>query len=202
VEESMFNFLKNVKNLAVMAVSSNFNWLVDNRNLITNVTKIIVLTPPANQRELKRQYRGSDIYFKYIDEMKEAAEICDCVMFVNVAQDFINMYLSHANKYGNLKYIIMNKGINGSFKCISSVNINGCEYDVLDIKEQNIIPAVPKSIPIPVEAPKEIITKAKEEPIAVAQKEETKEIESKTEEKTGHKDAIIDKKKSFGRGKK
>lgn len=198
----MFNFLKNVKNLAVMAVSSNFNWLVDNRNLITNVTKIIVLTPPANQRELKRQYRGSDIYFKYIDEMKEAAEICDCVMFVNVAQDFINMYLSHANKYGNLKYVIINKGINGSFKCISSVNVNGCEYDVLDIKEQNIISAVPKSIPAAVEAPKEITTKAKEEPIVVAQKEETKEIESKIEEKTGHKDATIDKKKSFGRGKK
>lgn len=129
----MLNLLKNVKNLAIVATSSNFNWLVDNRNLISNVAKVIVLTAPALQKELKKQYRGSDVYFKYIDEMAEAAQICDCVMFVNVTKDIEKEYLRLAKKYNVLQYVIVPRGSDYNNLIIGRPIVNGCEYEMFNL---------------------------------------------------------------------
>lgn len=188
------DFLKNVKNLAIVAASSNFNWIVDNRNLISNVAKVIVLTMPALQKELKKQYRGSDIYFKYIDEMAEAAQICDCVMFVNVTKDIEKEYLRLAKKHGMLKYVVTPKGSDYNNFIVGRPIVNGCEYEMFDV---NLPPAIREE---PIEyrlkatpSINEVIAPIAEVAIVPPIIEEPKKEEPKEEIKS---------KKPFGRGRK
>lgn len=182
----MFNLLKNVKNLAIVAATSNFNWLVDNRNLISNVAKVIVLTAPALQKELKKQYRGSDIYFKYIDEMAEAAQICDCAMFVNVNKDIEKEYLRLAKKHNILKYIIVPKGSDYNNLIVGLPVVNGCEYEMLDITKFSIAPDKPI-----------VIEYIGAEPFV-----SKKEVEDKSIKEGPKKEEEIKVKKPFSRGKK
>jgi len=190
----MLNFLKNVKNLAIVSASSNFNWLVDNRNLISNVAKIIILTAPALQKELKKQYRGSDVYFKYIDEMAEAAQICDCVMFVNVTKNVEKEYLRLAKKHGMLKYVVAPKGADYNSLIINRPIVNGCEYEMFDV---NLPPATREEpIEYRVKATpltNEVIAPIAEVAIVPPIIEEPKKEEPKKEIKS---------KKPFGRGRK
>jgi hypothetical protein len=192
----MFNFLKNVKKLSIVAVSSNFSWLIDNRNAIKNIEKIVVLTPPTIQRELKKKYKGSDVYFKYVDEMKEVAQICDCVMFINANHAFIDEYMKYASHYGNLNFVILPKGSGKMFKKISNVAINGYEYEIFNIKE----PIEIKNVEA-VELPKteKIVEVIKKTSAPVA--ETLKETTIKSSEKEISIEPIA-KKKPFGKGRR
>lgn len=201
------DFLKNVKNLAIVAASSNFNWLIDNRHLIKHIDKIIVLTMPAIQKELKKQYRGSDVYFKYIDEMVEAAQICDCVMFVNVTKDIEREYMRLAKKHNMLKYVISPKGADYNNLIINSPLVNGNEYEMFDLNvflECGVV-IPPNTIVYPVEELVSPITKTitPVAEIAIESVKKTEESTIKEEQKieVSHKEETKSK-KPFGKGRK
>lgn len=181
----MFNFLKKIKNLAVISLSEDLRWLVDIRPELKNIEKLAVLTPPETQRILKRNYKGADIFFKYLDEVMEVVNLCDCAMFIGTSAEIVEGYLKIAKVSNNLKYIIVSESVAPADKAIVKGKINECSYNVY-------------AVPV-------VLFKSTEKKISIETKPETKAEpknetkETKPEEKHEN---IVEAPVKKGRGKK
>lgn len=129
----MFDFLKKIKNLAIITLSEDLNWFVDKRPELGNIEKVAVVTKPESHRQLKRVYKGADIFFKYVDEMFEVAQVCDCAMFIGTSMELVESYLKIAKPSNNLKYIVIPTGLNTTHQSMAKVEANGSHYDIFNL---------------------------------------------------------------------